>query len=100
MESSFSPRETVSELDKFIIGQKNAKHDARVQGNHAKHDAKFYATHIYNVNEPSTNNNSKHDKQHTEDHHCSTTTNSTYATSDKPYYIPTIPKHTKNHTTH
>ena len=25
MESSFSPRETVSELDKFIIGQKNAK---------------------------------------------------------------------------
>ena len=23
MESSFSPRETVSELDKFIIGQKN-----------------------------------------------------------------------------
>ena len=25
MESSFSPREIVSELDKFIIGQKNAK---------------------------------------------------------------------------
>ena len=25
MESNFSPRETVSELDKFIIGQKNAK---------------------------------------------------------------------------
>ena len=25
MESSFSPRETVSELEKFIIGQKNAK---------------------------------------------------------------------------
>ena len=25
MESSFSPRETVSELDKFIIGQKKAK---------------------------------------------------------------------------
>ena len=25
MESSFSPREIVSELDKFIIGQNNAK---------------------------------------------------------------------------
>ena len=25
MESNFSPRETVSELDKFIIGQKKAK---------------------------------------------------------------------------
>ena len=25
MESSFSPREIVSELDKFIIGQQNAK---------------------------------------------------------------------------
>ncbi len=30
MESSFSPRETVSELDKFIIGQKNAKRSVAV----------------------------------------------------------------------
>ena len=30
MESSFSPRETVSELDKFIIGQ--IGQDGRVQG--------------------------------------------------------------------
>ena len=31
MESSFSPRETVSELDKFIIGQKNAKRAVALQ---------------------------------------------------------------------
>jgi ATP-dependent protease HslVU (ClpYQ), ATPase subunit len=30
MESSFSPREIVSELDKFIIGQKNAKRSVAV----------------------------------------------------------------------
>ena len=30
MESSFSPRETVSELDKFIIGQKKAKRSVAV----------------------------------------------------------------------
>ncbi len=40
MESSFSPREIVSELDKFIMGQKNAKKPVAValrNGGRGKH---------------------------------------------------------------